>query len=204
MLAAVNIYFTISSQYRDWLKAMSSTVSKKGTLQFHRYKVKDKSLSQHISTFYLSCLYFQLPPPPQQPTQQNSAEQQHGGSGNLSGQSAQPYQPEHTQQPPYNPGAPPAYTTNPPQPPGQYQQGQFRPPAANQGYPPQQRNMNYQNNQQRFHQPGSVMYANDRDDYRYRGRRGSGGGGIGNFATGMLVGGALGGGLGMGKTSVSY
>ena len=69
----------------------------------------------------------------------------------------------------------------------------MRPPPPNQGYPPQ--NYQQQPGQPRFNQPGNTVYVERGSPRRgYRDRRGSGGSGIGNFATGMLVGGALGGG----------
>ena len=67
-------------------------------------------------------------------------------------------------------------------------------PPMNQGYPP--RGYPQQQGQPRFNQPGNTVYVDRGSPQRsYRGRRGSGGSGIGNFATGMLVGGALGGGM---------
>ena len=103
--------------------------------------------------------------------------------------------PENLQQPPYNPNGPPNYNSQPYPPPQRqgYPPGQMRQPPPNQGYPPQ--NYPQQAGQPRFSQPGNTVYV-DRGSPRrsYRDRRGSGGSGIGNFATGMLVGGALGGG----------
>ena len=103
--------------------------------------------------------------------------------------------PENSQQPPYNPNGPPNYNSQPYPPPQRqgYPPGQMRQPPPNQGYPPQ--NYPQQAGQPRFSQPGNTVYV-DRGSPRrsYRDRRGSGGSGIGNFATGMLVGGALGGG----------
>jgi hypothetical protein len=102
--------------------------------------------------------------------------------------------PEQSQQPPLNPSAPPSYNSQAQPPQGQYPPGQFRQPPPIQGYAPQ--NYPQQRGQQRFNQPGNRGYVDDGSPQRgYRGRRGSGGGGIGNFATGMLVGGALGGGM---------
>ena len=102
--------------------------------------------------------------------------------------------PENSQQPTYNPNGPPNYNTQPYHPPQRqgYPSGQNRQASPNQGYPPQ--NYQHQQGQPRFNQPGSTVYVERGSPRRYRDRRGSGGSGIGNFATGMLVGGALGGG----------